>query len=77
VDIDLARLELSEKISSVYKTFPQGVSYPQIQKFVPSEFQELQGFMSFSVYGDADIYKIQKIIDETIKPALLGIKRRG
>jgi hydrophobic/amphiphilic exporter-1 (mainly G- bacteria), HAE1 family len=74
VDIDLARLELSEKISSVYKTFPQGVSYPQIQKFVPSEFQELQGFMSFSVYGDADIYKIQKIIDETIKPALLGIK---
>lgn len=74
VDIDFARLELSEKLASVYRTFPEGAEYPQIQKYVPSEFQELQGFMSLSIYGDAEITKIQKIVDEIIKPSLLGIK---
>lgn len=74
VNIDFARLELSEKISSVYKTFPQGVSYPQIQKFVPSEFEELQGFMSFSIYGDVGILELQKIARDIVVPSLLGIK---
>ncbi|CUU06170.1 Multidrug efflux pump subunit AcrB [Candidatus Kryptobacter tengchongensis] len=74
VDIDFARLELSEKLASIYRTFPEGAGYPQIQKYVPSEFEELQGFMSLSIYGDAEITTIQKIVDEIIKPSLLGIK---
>jgi len=74
VNMDLARLELSEKIASVYRTFPQGAGYPQIRKYVPTEFQELQGFMSFSVYGDAEVMRIQKITQDVILPALLGIK---
>ncbi len=74
VDIDFARLELSEKVASVYRTFPQGVTYPQIQKFVPSEFEELQGFMSLSVYGDVDLVGLQKIVNEVIVPSLFGVK---
>lgn len=73
VDIDFARLDLSEKLSSVYRTFPRGVEYPQIQRFVPREFQEMQGFMSFSIYGD-ELARVQKLTDEVILPALLGIK---
>ena len=39
-DMDFARLELSERITSLLPELPPGVRRPQVSQYVPREFQE-------------------------------------
>ncbi len=73
-DMDLARLELSEKLASLMRILPEGATMPRIEKYVPEEFAELQGFMSFHLYGEQTVLQLQRYATEIIRPALLGIK---
>ncbi|MGC8596241.1 MAG: efflux RND transporter permease subunit [Candidatus Kryptoniota bacterium] len=74
VDLDFARIELVERLSGLKNEFPDGVGIPTITKFVPEEFASLQGFMSYNLYGNLSLMEIQKYAEESIKPALMGVK---
>ena len=72
-DMDLARLELSEKIRSLAPLLPQGARPPELQRYVPREFSGLQGFLTFQLYGSASLMRLQDYAEEFIRPALLGV----
>ncbi len=76
-DVNFARLELMEKLSAIKKDLPKEATIPQIQKYVPDDFSDLQGFMSYSLFGNMTLAQVQKYAEDNIKPALLGIKGVG
>ena len=72
-DMDLARLELSEKMASLASSLPQGCLPPRVQKYIPKEFADLQGFMTFSLSSPAGLMFLQKYAQEKIRPALMQV----
>ncbi len=72
-DMDLARLELSEKMASLASSLPQGCLPPRVQKYIPKEFADLQGFMTFSLSSPAGLVFLQKFAQEKIRPALMQV----
>lgn len=73
-DMNFARLELYEKLSAFAETLPPGISPPTIERYVPEDFRELQGFLTFAVAGKQPASSIRKYAEERIAPALLSIK---
>jgi multidrug efflux pump subunit AcrB len=73
-DMSFARLELYEKLAALAETFPPGVGVPEIERYVPEDFLELQGFMTFAVAADRPAAVIRAYALERIVPGLLSIK---
>lgn len=48
-DINFARIEINEKLTSLKKELPVGISSPRISQYIPKDFQDLQGFLTYSV----------------------------
>jgi multidrug efflux pump subunit AcrB len=72
--VDLVRLDLLEKLSAVAGHLPDAASFPTIAKYVPKDFRDLQGFMTYTVYGDLPLSKVEKYAEDRIKPQLLTVK---
>lgn len=72
-DMDFAALELREKLSALNDEFPYGVQPPQIQKYVPKEFQTGR-FLSYHLTGKMSLPEIRRFALEHIKPALLAVE---
>ncbi|MGC9093763.1 MAG: efflux RND transporter permease subunit [Bacteroidota bacterium] len=77
VNVDFVRLELMEKLSALAERLPPGASFPALQKYVPQDFRELQGFLSYNLYGNMGLAEIQAYAEEHIKPALIAINGVG
>lgn len=73
IDIDMARLEINEKMSSIRKELPYGVSPPSVQGYVPEEFRNLQGFLQYTVSSNESSNKIRKYLKENVLVALKSI----
>jgi HAE1 family hydrophobic/amphiphilic exporter-1 len=73
-DMNFARLELYEKLSAFAETLPPGISAATIERYVPEDFRELQGFLTFAVAGKQSASSIRKYAEERIAPALRSIK---
>lgn len=73
-DMNFARLELNEKLAAFAETLPPGATPPTIQRYVPKDLRDLQGFLSYSLVGDRPAHELRKFAEETIAPALLAIK---
>lgn len=73
-DMNFARLELNEKLAALTETLPAGVSPPRIQRYIPKDFQNLQGFLSYSLSGSLSTSILRRYGEETIAPTLLSIK---
>lgn len=74
IDMNFARLELSEKLAAFAETIPSGATAPVIQRFVPKDFRDLQGFLSYSLSGNRPPHELRKYAEEKIVPALLSIR---
>ncbi|MCI0514815.1 efflux RND transporter permease subunit [candidate division KSB1 bacterium] len=72
-NMDFAALELNEKLSTIYEDLPYGASQPQIQKYVPEEFQTGQ-FLTYHVVGNYTPAHLRTIALEKIRTPLLGVK---
>jgi HAE1 family hydrophobic/amphiphilic exporter-1 len=72
-NMDFAALELNEKLSTIYDDLPYGASQPQIQKYVPEEFQTGQ-FLTYHVVGNYTPAHLRTIALEQIRTPLLGVK---
>ena len=73
-NVDFVRLNLLEKLSIVAEHLPQGASFPVIVKYVPEDFRKLQGFMTYTIYGDLSLSQIQKFAEDNIKAQILSVR---
>jgi len=73
-DMNFARLELNEKLASFAETLPVGVSTPLIERYVPKDLRELQGFLSYSLFGGQSSAELRKFAEEKIAPSILSVK---
>jgi len=71
--MEFARLELSERISSVRDELPPGVR-PTVSQYVPDEFaEEERTFLQYSLTGPYTFARLGQIADEQIQPTIGGI----
>ncbi len=73
-DMNFARLELYEKLSALAEKFPPGVRSPLISRYVPEDFKELQGFLTFALSSEMNASALRAYAAEHIVPALLSVK---
>lgn len=74
IDMNFARLELNEKLAAFSENLPLGASPPVIQRYVPRDLRDLQGFLSYSLSGPSPPHRLRQYAEEQIAPALLSIK---
>jgi len=74
IDMNFARLELNEKLAAFSEGLPAGAGIPTIERYVPKDFRDLQGFLSYSLYGARSASELQKYAEERIAPSLMAIK---
>jgi len=72
-DMDFAALELSEKLSNLYHEFPYGVQPPQIQNYVPEEFQTGR-FLSYHLTGEMTLPEIREFALQRLRGPLLAVE---
>lgn len=73
-DMNFARLELYEKLAALAETFTAGVRLPVIARYVPEDFRELQGFLTFALASEMSAAVLRTYAAERIVPALTSIK---
>ena len=71
VDMDFARLELSERLASVEEELPPGVDPVQVQQYVPAEFEEQsRPFLQYTLTGPYTQEALRQHLDDVIAPEL-------
>ncbi|MGD8393870.1 MAG: efflux RND transporter permease subunit [Candidatus Eiseniibacteriota bacterium] len=73
VDLEFARLELSEQIGAVRSDLPAGAGQPEIVPYVPEEFRT-EEFFSFSLISPLDANEIRERAETWLVPRLLAIQ---
>jgi HAE1 family hydrophobic/amphiphilic exporter-1 len=78
VDMDFARLELSERISTLEEDLPQGVGVVQVQPYIPDELRDqATAFLRYNFTGPYTLEALRAHIDDVVKPALSEIEGVG
>ena len=68
-DMDVARMEVTERVASLEEDFPEGVSVPRVTSYLPRELQS-RGFLIYSLSGEIDRLELARIAREVIRPAI-------
>ncbi len=72
VDLDFARLHLSEQLGAIRRDLPPSTSPPAIQMFVPEEFETRQ-FFTFSVESPLSPNQLRELAEQWIVPQVLAV----
>lgn len=72
-NIEFARLEINEKLGAIVEELPYGVSIPRIAPYVPKEFRDLQGFLTYTLTANLSANEIKKYAADYLKTPLLSI----
>jgi len=72
-DLAFTRIEINEKLSSIKKSLPYGYNY-KLSHYVPEEFNDLQGFLRYTVSGNEDANQIRKYLKENVVYKLKAIE---
>ncbi|HEX5727339.1 MAG TPA: efflux RND transporter permease subunit, partial [Longimicrobiaceae bacterium] len=71
VDMDFARLELSERLAALEEALPAAATRPQVQPYVPPEFAEQsRPFLRYTITGPYTPEALRRVVEETIAPEL-------
>ncbi|MEQ8328899.1 MAG: efflux RND transporter permease subunit [Longimicrobiales bacterium] len=75
-DMDFARLDLSERISTLEEEdLPEGVDPVQIQRYVPEEFAEQsQPFLQYQFTGPYTLEALRRHVDDVVVPELAQLE---
>lgn len=65
-DIEFARVEINEKLSSLKNTLPEGVSSPRVTPYISKDFQDLQGFITYSISANRSANEIRKYLIDNV-----------
>lgn len=72
-EMDLARIEINEKLLILKKELPNGVSSPYVSDYVPDEFQDLAGFITYTISANVNASEIRKEIKDIFYYPLMSI----
>ena len=72
-NIEFARLEINEKLGAIIEELPYGVSTPRISPYIPKEFRDLQGFLTYTLTANLSANEIKKYAVDYLKTPLLSI----
>ncbi len=71
VDMDFARLELSEKLAALDETLPDDAGRPVVEPYVPEEFEsQSRPFLRYTLTGPLTSEALRTVLDETVAPEL-------
>ena len=76
-NLQLAELELRERIYSFFRERPEGVSWPRVRRSEPDLLQEIRGFIRFDVLGGVSPTDLRKLVEEEVRlplQALPGVR---
>ncbi|MGQ9806520.1 MAG: efflux RND transporter permease subunit [Chlorobiales bacterium] len=75
------KVELMERLESLWQSLPAGVSRPMLEKYVPKEFQELDGFLVYQFFPKSDFFISPSVIkaqlEKYLTPSLSGLSGIG
>jgi HAE1 family hydrophobic/amphiphilic exporter-1 len=78
VDMDFARLELSERISTLEEELPPGVGVVQVQTYIPDELREQSiPFLRYNFTGPYTLEALRAHVDDVVRPALTEVEGVG
>ncbi len=72
LDLDFARLHLSEQLGAIRRDLPAGATPPEIQPFVPEEFKTDQ-FFTFSIESTLEPNDLREAAETWIMPRVLAV----
>ncbi len=72
-DLQLAELELNEKLFSFRREIPPGVSWPVVRRYEPDLLRAMQGFILFQVLGREEPSSLRKLVDDEVRLPLLSV----
>lgn len=71
VDMDFARLDLSERLATLEESLPPGADPVQIEQYVPEEFAEQdRPFLQYTFTGPYTLEALRRHIDDVVSPEL-------
>jgi HAE1 family hydrophobic/amphiphilic exporter-1 len=71
VDMDFARLELSERLAALEEQLPDGAGYPRVEQYVPAEFaQQNRPFLRYTITGPYTPEALRQHVEEVVAPDL-------
>jgi HAE1 family hydrophobic/amphiphilic exporter-1 len=71
VDMDFARLELSEKLAALDESLPEGAMRPTVEPYVPEEFEsQSRPFLRYTLTGPLTTEALRQVLNETVAPEL-------
>jgi len=71
VDMNFARLELSERLAALEDELPRGATSPRVEPYVPAEFaKQSRPFLRYTVTGPYTPEALRREVDENVAPAL-------
>jgi len=73
-DMQFARFELSERLSSVKRDLPEEVSAPEISTWIPDRRERKRSMLSISFYGDYSLHDLKEIVDKNIRTAVKAVE---
>ncbi len=72
IDLDFARLHVSEQLGAIRRDLPRDASAPEILPFVPEEFQT-EDFFTFSVESALEPNELREVAEDWILPQVLAV----
>jgi len=73
VDIEFARVEINEKLSSIKNALPVGVSSPKVSPYIPEDLQNLQGFLTYSISSNRSSNDVRKYLMDNVVMRLKNV----
>jgi HAE1 family hydrophobic/amphiphilic exporter-1 len=74
VNMDIARLEINERLSNLMETLPREVSPPQVSPYVPEEVEKMQGFLTYTLSANRSAGEVRRYAEEYLKLPLRSVK---
>jgi len=75
--LNLARLELNERLATFSEDLPPDASFLLLQPYVPEEFRFLQGFLSYALAGGASQGALRRHAEELVLPRIKAVRGVG
>jgi HAE1 family hydrophobic/amphiphilic exporter-1 len=70
-DMDFTRLDLSERLAALEDQLPQGALHPQVEAYVPAEFQkQRKPFLLYTITGPYTPEALRRHVDDDVAPEL-------
>jgi len=77
-DMDFARLDLSERISTLEEELPPGTERVVVQPYVPEEFQDQnKPFLSYTFTGPYTLEALRAHVDDVLAPEIQQVEGVG